>query len=70
MKTLEGMIKDNEKMIQWYVSENAKVQSDSLKLDLEIAMKMKELYETFRHRTSENKIGQSIGTGEEGISKA
>jgi hypothetical protein len=69
IKTLEGMIKDNEKTIQWYVSENEKFQSDSSKLDLEIAMKMKELYETFRHRPSENKSRKSIPTGEEGISK-
>lgn len=67
INSFNDKIKENDRTIQWYKSENEKYTQDSSKLDLEIAMKMKEIYETFRHRTSENKLGKSITTGEEGI---
>jgi hypothetical protein len=67
INSFNDKIKENDRTIQWYESENEKYTHDSSKLDLEIAMKMKETYETFRHRTSENKLGKSITTGEEGI---
>lgn len=67
INSFNDKIKENDRTIQWYESENEKYTQDSSKLDLEIAMKMKEIYETFRHRTSENKLGKSITTGEEGI---
>ncbi len=69
INSFNDKIKENERTIQWYKSENEKYSLDSSKLDLEIAMKMKELYETFRHRPSENKLGKSLTTGEEGIPK-
>lgn len=69
ISSLDDKIKENDRTIQWYKSENEKYQLDSSKLDLQIAMKMKELYETFRHWPSENKSRKSIPTGEEGISK-
>lgn len=69
ISSLDDKIKENDRTIQWYKSENEKYTLDSSKLDLEISMKMKELYETFRHRASENKSRKSIPTGEEGISK-
>ena len=69
INSFNDKIKENERTIQWYKSENEKYALDSSKLDLEIAMKMKELYETFRHRPSENKLGKSLTTGEEGIPK-
>jgi len=69
INTLDGMIKDNERTIQWYKSENEKFAQDRVKLDIEIAMKMKDTYETFRHRPSENKSSKSLTTGEEGIPK-
>ena len=69
INSFNDKIKENERTIQWYKSENEKYTLDSSKLDLEIAMKMKELYETFRHRPSENSISKSLTTGEEGIPK-
>ncbi len=69
INSFNDKIKENERTIQWYKSENEKYSLDSSKLDLEIAMKMKELYETFRHRPSKNKLGKSLTTGEEGIPK-
>lgn len=69
ISSLDEKIKENDRTIQWYKSENEKYQLDSSKLDLQIAMKMKDTYETFRHRPSENKSRKSIPTGEEGIPK-
>lgn len=69
ISSLDDKIKENDRTIQLYKSENDKYTLDCSKLDLEIAMKMKELYETFRHRPSENKSRKSIPTGEEGIPK-
>lgn len=69
ISSLDEKIKENDRTIQWYKSENEKYQLDSSKLDLQIAMKMKDTYETFRHRASENKSRKSIPTGEEGIPK-
>jgi hypothetical protein len=60
-------LEENNRAISWMKTENEKYIKDISTSEEQIIKKMKETYETFRHRTSENKLGKSITTGEEGI---
>jgi hypothetical protein len=63
------LITENNRSISWMNAENVKYKKDISVSEELIIDKMKELYETFRHRPSENKLGKSLTTGEEGIPK-
>lgn len=61
------LLEENNRAISWMMAENEKYIKDISTSEEQIIKKMKDTYETFRHRTSENKLGKSITTGEEGI---